>query len=213
MASSLPSLVRRILNATSGRSCSTPPYGFFPAGLDLAAEHRTPGGGIVRRPALGQSERSIRVQRLARDRLARRFALVEQLGDLGLIVMALDDLRLRRLRRLGGLLLRLRRLLLLSFFSASAIGSTFGGSCFFSIGFGSSFGFSATGFGGSGFFSTGFSSTFGLRRRRGLGDDGRLLVVDLATVSSAGLASATFSTSGRGFSFLPVFMPAMTLAS
>src|SRR5437016_4854020 len=50
-----------------------------------------------------------------------------------------------------------------SFFSASAIGSIFGGSGFFSIGFGSSFGLaSATGFGGSGFFSTGLSSTFGV---------------------------------------------------
>src|SRR5258708_13610050 len=48
-----------------------------------------------------------------------------------------------------------------SFFKASAIGSTFGGSGFFSIGFGSSLGLvSATGLGGSGFFSTGFSTCF-----------------------------------------------------
>src|SRR5580704_14304357 len=47
-------------------------------------------------------------------------------------------------------------------FRASAIGSTLGGSGFFSIGFGSSLGlFSATGLGGSGFFSTGFSTGFG----------------------------------------------------
>src|SRR5450631_2414412 len=50
-----------------------------------------------------------------------------------------------------------------SFFSASAIGSILGGSGFFSIGFGSSFGLaSATSFGGPGFFSTGLSSTFGV---------------------------------------------------
>src|SRR3982075_2791746 len=49
-----------------------------------------------------------------------------------------------------------------SFFRASAIGSTLGGSGFFSIGFGSSLGLvSATGLGGSGFFSTGFSTGFG----------------------------------------------------
>src|SRR6202043_1914711 len=102
-------------------------------------------------------------------------------------------------------------------FRASAIGSTLGGSGFFSIGFGSSLGlFSATGFGGSGlggsgFFSTGFSTGVG---------GGAVSVttgafsVILPTVSSTGgLASATFSTSGLGFSFLPVFMPAMTLAS
>src|SRR6185437_3374503 len=100
-----------------------------------------------------------------------------------------------------------------SFFRASAIGSTLGGSGFFSIGFGSSFGLaSATGFGGSGFFSTGLASTFGT----GGGDvsvtTGGFSLI-LPTASSAGLASATFSTSGFGFSFLPVFMPAVTFAN
>ena len=52
-----------------------------------------------------------------------------------------------------------------------------------------------------------------LRRRRRLGDDRRLLSLILPTASSTGLASATFSTSGLGFSFLPVLMPAVTLAS
>src|SRR6202022_4147914 len=37
--------------------------------------------------------------------------------------------------------------------------------------------------------------------------------VILPTASSTGLASATFSASGFGFSFLPDFMPAVTLAS
>ena len=88
-----------------------------------------------------------------------------------------------------------------------------GGSGFFSIGFGSSLGlFSATGFAGSGFFSAGFSKGFGW-------GGGAVSVtiaafsVILPTASSTGLASATFSTSGFGFSFLPDFMPATTLAS
>src|SRR6202165_1669991 len=88
-------------------------------------------------------------------------------------------------------------------FRASAIGSTLGGSGFFSIGFGSSLGlFSATGFGGSGFFSTGFSTGFG----GGSGADAvtiSFFSVILPTASSAGLASAIFSTSGFGLSFLP----------
>src|ERR1700712_555655 len=57
--------------------------------------------------------------------------------------------------------------------SASAIGSTLGGSGFFSIGFGSSFGLvSGTGFGGTGFFSPRFFP----RRlwQRGFGFDRRL---------------------------------------
>ena len=103
-----------------------------------------------------------------------------------------------------------------SFLIASAIGSGLTGSGFFSIRlrlfcFGSSFGFSTT-FGGSGFFSTGFSSTFGCGGGAVSVTTGAFSVI-LPTASSTGLASATFSTSGFGFSFLPVFMPAMTLAS
>src|SRR3984957_6265500 len=96
---------------------------------------------------------------------------------------------------------------------APAIGATLGGSGFFSIGFGSSLGlFSATGLGGSGFFSTGFSTGFG-------GGSGAVAVtisffsVILPTLSSAGLASAIFSTSGLGLSFSPVLMPAVILES
>ena len=100
-----------------------------------------------------------------------------------------------------------------SFFKASAIGSTLGGSGFFSIGFGSSLGLvSATGFGGSGFFSTGFSTGFGCGGGVVSVTTGGFSVI-LPTASSTGLASATFSTSGFGFSFLPDFMPAVTLAN
>src|SRR5271154_7097196 len=92
-----------------------------------------------------------------------------------------------------------------SFFRASAIGSTFGCSGFFSAGFASSFGFSSTtGFGGSGFFSTGFSGGFGT----GSGAASvttAFLSVTLPTASSTGLASATLSTSGLGFSLAPDF--------
>src|SRR5664279_596650 len=99
-----------------------------------------------------------------------------------------------------------------SFFSASAIGSILGGSGFFSIGFGSSFGLaSATGFGGSGFFSTGLSSTFGVGGGAVSVTTGGFSLI-LPTASSAGLASATFSTSGFGLSFLPLFMPAFANA-
>src|SRR6202034_235997 len=92
-----------------------------------------------------------------------------------------------------------------SFFRASAIGSTLGGSGFFSIGFGSSFGLlSATRFGGSGFFSTRFFTGFGC--------GGGVVSVttggfseSLPIASSTGLASAILSTSGLGFSFLPDF--------
>jgi hypothetical protein len=98
-------------------------------------------------------------------------------------------------------------------FRASAIGSTLGGSGFFSIGFGWSLGLSsATGFGGSGFFSTGFSTGFG-------GGSGAEAVttsffsVILPTASSTGVASAIFSTSGFGLSFSPVLMPAVILES
>ena len=98
-------------------------------------------------------------------------------------------------------------------FKASAIGSTLGGSGFFSIGFGSSFGlFSATGFGGSGFFSTGFSIGFG-------GGSGAAAVtislfsLILPTASSTGFVSAIFSTSGFGLSFSPLFKPAVILES
>src|SRR3982075_120682 len=100
-----------------------------------------------------------------------------------------------------------------SFFRASAIGATLGGSGFFSIGFGSSLGLlSATGFGGSGFFSTGFSTGFG-------GGSGAEAVtisffsVILPTASSTGFASAIFSTSGFGLSFSPILMPAVILES
>src|SRR6185437_8763187 len=80
-------------------------------------------------------------------------------------------------------------------------------------GFGSSFGLaSATGLGGSGFFSTGLSSTFGTGGGEVSVTTGGFSLI-LPTASSAGFASATFSTSGLGFSFLPVFMPAVTLAS
>ena len=100
-----------------------------------------------------------------------------------------------------------------SFLRASAIGSTLGGSGFFSIGFGSSLGLlSTTGFGGSGFFSTGLSSTFGCGGGAVSVTTGGFSVI-LPTTSSTGLASATFSASGFGFSFFPVFMPAVTLAS
>src|SRR5271154_5199670 len=95
-------------------------------------------------------------------------------------------------------------------FKASAIGSSFGGSGFFST-FGSSLGlFSATGFGGSGFFSTGFSTGFG----GGSGADAvtiSFFSVILPMASSAGLSSATFSTIGFGLSFSPVLMPAVIL--
>src|SRR4051812_46712621 len=100
-----------------------------------------------------------------------------------------------------------------SFFKASAIGSTLGGSGFFSTGFGSSFGlFSTTGFGGSGFFSTGFSAGFGSRGGAGSVTPGAFPAV-LPTFSFTGFASAAFSTSGFGFSFLPDLVPAITLAS
>src|ERR1700720_5064170 len=100
-----------------------------------------------------------------------------------------------------------------SFFKASAIESTLGGSGFFSIGFGSSLGlFSATGLGGSGFFSTGFSTGFG-------GGSGAVAVmisffsVALPMASSTRVCSATFSTIGFGLSFSPVLMPAVILDS
>src|ERR1700752_5521253 len=71
-------------------------------------------------------------------------------------------------------------------FRAAAIGSTLGGSGFFSIGFGSSLGlFSATGFGGSGFFSTGFSTGFGCGGGAVSVTTGGVLVV-LPTASSGG---------------------------
>jgi hypothetical protein len=70
----------------------------------------------------------------------------------------------------------------------------------------------STAFGGSGFFSTGFSSTLGCGGGAVSVTTGAFSVT-LPTASSTGLASATFSASGFGFSFLPVFMPAMTLAS
>src|SRR5580704_11347750 len=99
-----------------------------------------------------------------------------------------------------------------SFFKASAIGSTFGCSGFFSAGFASSFGLSsATGFGGSGFFSTGFSGGFGAGS--GAASVTTVLSAILPTASSTGLASATFSTSGFGFALEPDLMPAVTLAS
>ena len=89
-----------------------------------------------------------------------------------------------------------------------------GGSGFFSIGFGSSLGLlSATGFGGSGFFSTGFSTGFGCGGGEVSVTTGGFSVILPMALSSTGLASATFSTSGFGFSFLPDFMPAVTLAS
>src|SRR4030081_1453194 len=89
-------------------------------------------------------------------------------------------------------------------FKASAIGSTLGGSGFFSIAFGSSLGLlSATGFGGSGFFSTGFSTGFGGGGGGAVSVTTGAFSAILPTVSSTGgLASATFSTSGLGFSFL-----------
>src|ERR1700733_10357489 len=99
-----------------------------------------------------------------------------------------------------------------SFFKASAIGSTLAGSGFFSTGFGSSFGFLlATGFGVSGFFSTGFS-TGGVGSGAALVLMASFLVV-LPTLSSTGVASATFSTSGFGLSFSPVLMPAVIFES
>ena len=52
-----------------------------------------------------------------------------------------------------------------------------------------------------------------LRRRRGLGLRRAASRSILPTASSTGFASATLSTSGFGFSFLPDFMPAVTLAS
>ena len=141
-----------------------------------AAEHRAPGRGIVGGRALGEAERSVRVQRLAGDRLPRRIALVEQRCDLRLdrrcrSVFGLAPLAAAwrpRTCGFGGassVLLQgfrdridLRRLRLLL------------------VGFGSSFGFcSATGFGGSGFFSTGFSSTFGCGGGAVSVDDRRLL--------------------------------------
>src|SRR5258708_11828449 len=98
-----------------------------------------------------------------------------------------------------------------SFFKASAIGSTLGGSGFFSIGFGSSFGLlSATGFGGSGFFSTGFS-TGGFGSAASVSTGGFSVI--LPTRSSTGFASATFSASGFGLSFSPVLLPAVILES
>src|SRR5204862_7054589 len=68
------------------------------------------------------------------------------------------------------------------------------------------------GFGGSGFFAAGFSSCFGCGGGEVSVTTGAFSVI-LPTASSTGFASATFSTSGFGFSFLPVFMPAVTLAS
>src|SRR5258708_18194519 len=89
-----------------------------------------------------------------------------------------------------------------SFFKASAIGSTLGGSGFFSIGFGSSFGLlSATGFGGSGFFSGGFSTGFGARSGAASLTMAFFSVI-LPPASSTRLSSATFSTSRLGFSLL-----------
>ena len=89
-----------------------------------------------------------------------------------------------------------------------------GGSGFFSTGFGSGFGLvSATGFGGSGFFSTGFSSGLGIGGGEVSVTTGGFSLILPTASSSTGFASATFSTSGFGFSFLPVFIPAVTLAS
>src|SRR3982074_962384 len=100
-----------------------------------------------------------------------------------------------------------------SFFRASAIGSTLGGSGFFSIGFGSSLGLVwAPGFGGSGVFSTRFSPGFGVGSGAASVTTGFFSVI-LPTASSIGLASATFSTSGFGLFFLPALTPAVTLDS
>src|ERR1700712_5190797 len=84
-----------------------------------------------------------------------------------------------------------------SCFSASAIGSTLGGSGFFSTGFGSSFGLlSATGFGGSGFFSTGFS-TGGFGNAASVSTGGFSVI--LPTVSSTGFWGGALSGPGVGF--------------
>src|SRR5579872_617301 len=89
---------------------------------------------------------------------------------------------------------------------ASAIGSTVSG--FFST-LVSSFLVSVTCFGGSGFFSTGFSTCLGCGGGAVSVTTGAFSLI-LPTASSTGLASATFSASCLGFSFLPVFMPAAT---
>src|SRR5580704_5355521 len=90
----------------------------LPAAQDLLLEHRAPGRGIVRRLALGEPERGIGVQRLARDRLPRRIALVDQRRDgfaIELVLPLLD--RWRRRRRLGlGLWRRLLGFVLLQGF-------------------------------------------------------------------------------------------------
>src|SRR6478752_179496 len=94
---------------------------------------------------------------------------------------------------------------LMSFFSASAIGSTFGSGSFAKACFGSAFAAGVGGF-GSGFLCSG--SGFGGSTLSAVATISGFLSTTLAFASSIGFASATFSTSGFGVSaFGAVLMP------
>src|ERR1700736_1853041 len=212
IASSVPSFLSLMLNSASTLVASMPPYGFFQqrstCDLNIAPQVAELSAALPwARPsaALEFSVSPVTACRLG-SRLSSKAAILDWskvrsgfgFGGCGGGVAAWT-------RGFGAGFFGS------SFFKASAIGSTLGGSGFFSIGFGSSLGLlSATGFGGSGFFSGGFSTGLGA----GSGAASVTMAffsVTLPTASSTGLASATFSTSGFGFSFLPDFMPAVIL--
>jgi len=97
-------------------------------------------------------------------------------------------------------------------FSASAIGSTLGGSGFFSTGFGSSLACSRRPASADPAFSRPAFPPASAAAPGGGRHDFFFSVI-LPTASSTGVASATFSTIGFGLSFSPVLMPAVILES
>src|ERR1700722_3456138 len=149
-----------MLNSASTRSASASPNGFFQqrrtCSLNIAPQVAELSAALPLASPSAALEFSVSPVTACRDgsRLSTSAAMVSLLNLYSRFLIGGGGVALAS--AFGG------GFLASSFFRASAIGSTFGCSGFFSAGFASSFGLSSTtGFGGSGFFSIGFSGGFG----------------------------------------------------